>query len=241
MAILLGWVLLIYGGLTFLIVKKKDYTFISGFSNRPKEEQERLIQSGFIEALGKLLVMTFFLFVITYVFWLLSVPHSLEIGFSVFTVALLGGMMWIQRFEVKKKRKKMFWITGSISIGTLLFIVGLNLVGMQENDVRVDETTLTVTGMYGVEWELADIQSVELLEELPEVIMRTNGFSLANYLKGRFRLEKPYGGGLLFIQKKSPPYMYVVTEDDYFILNRKQANETRELYATLQSKIIAEE
>ncbi len=241
MAILLGWVLLIYGGLTFLIVKKKDYTLISGFSNRPKEEQERLIQSGFVDALGKLLVMSFLIFVITYIFWLFSVPYSLEIGLSIFTIVLLGGLMWIQRFEVKQKRKKMFWITGGISVGTLLFIVVLIVVGLQENDIHIDETTLTVTGMYGVEWELADIQSVELLEELPEVLIRTNGFAVAGYLKGRFRLEKPYEGGLLFIQKKSPPYVYVATADDYFILNRKQANETHEFYASIQSKIASYE
>ena len=54
MIILFGWIAIILGGLTYLIFKKKDATLISGFSNRPKEEQEQLKKSGFIEALVKL-------------------------------------------------------------------------------------------------------------------------------------------------------------------------------------------
>lgn len=234
--ILLGWVVIIYGGLTFLIVKKKDLTLISGFSNRPKEEQEQLVKSGFIEALSKLLIITFILFVTMYVLWIFSVPYSLEVGFSLFILVLLVGTVWIQRYEVPHKRKKMYWITGIISVMIVVPIVVLTYVGLSENEVTVSDDTLIVSGMYGIEWKLSDIESVELFDELPHVKVRTNGFAAGEHLKGRFLLEEPYGGGLLFVRTKTgPPYLYVATGDDYLIVNRSDAEETKLIYEALRT------
>lgn len=234
--ILLGWVAIILGGLTYLIVKKKDPTLISGFSHRPKEEQEFLKTSGYIDAVGKMLLSAFIIYVVTYVLWIFSVPYSLEAGFSLLIIALLGGTVWLQRFEVPHKRKRMYWITGTLAFVVVSSISVLIYVGLLENEVTVHEDTLEVSGMYGVEWKVSDIESVELLDELPDVKVKSNGFAAAGHLKGRFMLENPYGGGLLFIRANAgPPYLYVATDDDYLILNRSDGEETKTLYEALQN------
>lgn len=236
MIILFGWIAIILGGLTYLIFKKKDATLISGFSNRPKEEQEQLKKSGFIEALGKLLLTSFIIYMVTYILWIFSVPYSLEVGFSIFILVLFIGMIWMQRYEVSHKRKKMYWITSVISLATFAFIGVLLFFGWQENEVTIENEMFIVTGMYGFEWELSNIESVELLDELPHVMMRTNGFATEGTMKGRFRLEEPYGGGLLFVRTKDgPPYLYIKTDEDYVILNREEADETKALYDTLST------
>lgn len=72
---------------------------------------------------------------------------------------------------------------------------------------------------------------------LPKVNFKTNGFATSGILKGHFNLEEPYGNGLLFIQKKSAPYLYVATEEDYVIINRKKPNELTEIYKELSYEI----
>ena len=236
--ILLGWVAIILGGLTYLVKKKKDATLISGFSNRTKEEQEYLKQSGYIEAVGNYLLISFIIFLATYILWIFSVPYSMEVGLSILLIVVLAGMIWLQRYEVPHKRKKMYWITVSFTAVLICFLVGLTYVGLKENQVAVEDGKFVVSGMYGVEWDLEDVEKVELLDELPRVIVKTNGFATEGHLKGRFRLESPYEGGLLFVRvKDGAPYLYVETKDgDYVILNRSDGKETERLYKQLQSR-----
>lgn len=124
---------------------------------------------------------------------------------------------------------------GFISAGTIIFIAVITSLGfINKTEIYVHEDTLEVTGMYGVEWDLADIERVELLDELPEVLIRMNGFSMPGVLKGHFKLEEPYGHGLLFVQGNEEPYLAIFTSDNYMIINRKENEETLNIYEQLQ-------
>src|SRR5690625_7779885 len=72
----MGWTLIIYGGLTYLVAKKKDYMLLSGFHRRPEEEQEYLHKSGYLDAMGKLLTITFWIFVAVFILGLLPIPFG---------------------------------------------------------------------------------------------------------------------------------------------------------------------
>lgn len=230
----MGWTLIIYGGITYIIAKRKDYMLLSGFHRRPKEEQEFLHKSGYLEATGKLLVVTFWMFFATFLLGLIPVPFGFEIGISVFMLTLLGGLVWVQRYEVPHKRKKMTWIISSISGATVLLVVGVIVMGYLGNDAYVEEDTFTITGSYGIEWNISEIETVELLKSLPEIEMKTNGFATGTLLKGKFRLEAPYGTGLLFIDKKSDaPVLYVAKKDEYIMMNRIGNDDAGTLYKEL--------
>lgn len=235
--IAMGWALIIYGGITYLIVKKKEYSLISGFLNRPKEEQEYLIKNGYMEAMGRFFKITFYLFALAFLLGLLPIPYGFEVGITIFLLVLLVGMVWLQKYELPKKRKKMYWVTSSISIALFAFISGITIYGFSGNKVMIHNGTFEVSGMYGIEWKIADIESVELLDELPKVITKSNGFATSELLKGRFRLEDPYAGGLLFIKEKKAPYLYITTNSDYLILNRDDPKETLQLYKELKLSI----
>ncbi|MBM7553574.1 DUF3784 domain-containing protein [Thalassobacillus pellis] len=232
--IVMGWTLIIHGGLTYLIVKKKEYGLISGFGTRPEEEKEYLRNSGYIEVLGKVLKITFYLLVLTVLMAFLPISYGFEIGLGLFLLVLMVGIVWNQRYEVPRKRKKMLWISGIVSVVTLLLVFGLMLLGFIENKVTIKNNTFIVSGIYGVEWEMKEIEGVELLEEMPEVIVKSNGFASAGHLKGRFRLEAPYEGAILFVTVGNPPYLYVKTRDDDLLLNRENSEETIKIYRQLK-------
>ncbi|WP_042148882.1 DUF3784 domain-containing protein [Paucisalibacillus sp. EB02] len=235
--IVMSWTLIIHGGLTYLIVKKKDYSLISGFNNRSKEEQEYLINKGYTTVLGKIFTNSFYLLLFATFLTLFRVPFGVEIGFGLFTVFLLGGLVYLQKFEVPHKRKKYMWIIGSISVITVVIISSLWVNGSAENNITLENDQFIITGTYGVEWSIEKIERVELLEELPVVIMRTNGYSSGNVRKGKFRLEEPYGVGRLFITQKEGPFLYISLKDDYIILNGEKQQETLDLYERLKEEI----
>ena len=79
---------------------------------------------------------------------------------------------------------------------------------------------------------MADIESVTLVDNLPRILRRTNGFSSGGLLRGNFLLEE-WGRGKLFINRNSPPYLVVRTRDTFVVVNFEAAARTRELYGQL--------
>ena len=79
---------------------------------------------------------------------------------------------------------------------------------------------------------MADIESVTLVDNLPRILRRTNGFSSGGLLRGNFLLEE-WGRGKLFINRNSPPYLVVRTRDAFVVVNFEDAAQTRELYRRL--------
>lgn len=234
--ITMGFSLLIHGGLTYLIAKKKDYSLISGFSNRPKEEQEELIRNGFPQALGKLFQTTFVLLLLSFILYFLPIPYGFAISFGAFTVIFLVGIIYIHKFEVKSKRKRAFWLGGFF---TVLFVgIGILFIySIKDETITITDNQIKISGIYGVEWTLSEIEQVQLLDELPKVDFKSNGFAAFDRLKGSFHLEAPYGEGKLFIYKNYPPYLYLEGKNQYIILNRKNSQETENLYQQLIKKL----
>src|SRR5690606_26111807 len=112
-------------------------SLISGFSNRPKEEQEYLIENGYMKKLGKIMVYSFYLLVLATILPIFNVPYGIEIGFGLFTLYLFGGLMYVQKFEVPHKRKKMFWIVGILFIFIFVSIGGVFIAGNAENEITI--------------------------------------------------------------------------------------------------------
>lgn len=235
--IVMGWTLVITGGITYLIVKKKEYGLISGFSNRPKEEQEYLIENGYIDKLGEVLLYTFYSLVLVVVLTVFRVPYGIEIGFGLLIAIVLGGLIYCQRFEVPHKRKKYTWMYSIFSFVTLSLIVVVYSVGNLDNEIMVEGNQFVITGMYGEEWDIKEIEEVKLLAKLPEVLSKKDGFNTDTVQKGNFELEEPYGKGRLFIKGENGPFLYVNLNDGYVLLNRDNSQETKELYELLREKM----
>lgn len=235
--ITMGWTLIIMGGITYLFKKKGDFSFLNGFSNRPEEEKLYLEESGYLDAIGNLFAASFWIFLVTFIVGLLPIPYAFGIGITIFIVHLMIGLIWIQRYEVPHKRKKMIAIMSLLSAGILIFIAIMFGMGLIENDVKISEKSIEISGMYGDEWDFTEIERIELVDELPEVLFKTNGFAMTNILKGKFTLEEPYGNGLLFINGRGGPFLVIFTADEYVIIKKKDNEETVQLYKELIGKV----
>lgn len=235
--ITMGWTLIIHGGITYMFAKKQDFSLLSGYANRPEEEKAFLMKSGYLRAIAKLFALTFWLFLLTFIIGLFSMSHAFGIGLGVFIITLFVGLIWIQRYEVPHKRKKMTWIMSIISAASIIIVVAVAGTAFIENDVSIEDHTFKITGPYGVEWPVSEIESVEKLDELPKILFRSNGISAANRKTGHFKLEEPYGKGLLFIDSDTDAYLYIKTNEEFLILNRKDPNDVNAIYNELKTLI----
>src|SRR5699024_10232734 len=148
------------------------------FSNRPDEEKEYLKQSGYLDAITTVFQHSFWILLITFIGGLFPIPYVFGIGMVLFLLYLLIGLVWVQRFEVPKKRNKMTWIMASFTIVMIVFVGTIFVIGFLDNEVTVTENNITISGMYGDEWHRSDISEVKMMDEVPEILSKKDGFAM---------------------------------------------------------------
>lgn len=182
------------------IVKKEAYGLISSFRSRPKEEQEELIQNGYPQRTGKLLIGTALTLLVLLPLLFTPFPYAMEVQIGVMVVLLLGGFIYLSKYEIPKKRKKSYIISTSVAVVTFGFLFAIFYLGFQEAELAVKEETFEISGVYGDHWDYENITQVELLEEMPEVLIRTNGYGMQTLSKGHFKVKVTEAACCLFIK-----------------------------------------
>lgn len=219
--------------------KKEGYWLISGFASRPKEEQEELIDNGYPQKVGSLLILTAIGMLILLPLMFTSFKYATEVQFGFMSIFLMGGNIYLTKYEVPKKRKRSYIISISLLIAVIGGLSTLTFFSYQGYELVTKEKSFEITGMYGDEWGYEDITSIELMEKLPEVTVRTNGVGLPTLSKGHFKV-KDYGSSLLFIQKESSPYIYIELKDMKIFINDKDTEQTRLWFEQLSEKDISQ-
>lgn len=108
-------------------------------------------------------------------------------------------------------------------------------VGLQPPTVIAGFDSLYVSnGFYRNTIPYASMTSVTLETGLPRIGLKTNGFAVGDTLRGSFRLDN-WGAGRLFINRNNPPFLVIRTRDDFVVVNFKEPERTRAVYADLTS------
>ncbi|MEA3322384.1 MAG: DUF3784 domain-containing protein [Bacillota bacterium] len=214
------------------ILQKEAYGLISSFRSRSKEEQEELIQNGLPQKTGKLLILTALVLLILLPLLFTPFPYALEVQIGVMVVLLLGGIIYLSKYEIPQKRKQSYIISVSVAVITFGILFVVFYLGFQEAELTMNEKSFEISGVYGDEWNYEEITQVELLEEMPEVLIRTNGYGMQSISKGHFKV-KDFGSSLLFIYKNHSPYLLINTFDDTIFINSKDAEKTKDWYHQL--------
>ncbi|MEZ5000882.1 MAG: DUF3784 domain-containing protein [Bacteroidales bacterium] len=72
---------------------------------------------------------------------------------------------------------------------TLVFIGVIYARGLKQNDLLIKEDLVQITGSYGEKIEISEIESLSLVNELPGIRIKTNGFAVEPG-KGLFQNRK---------------------------------------------------
>lgn len=99
--------------------------------------------------------------------------------------------------------------------------------------ITVGEEVVKISGMYGREIPVSDIVSVDLLDEMPPIAMRTNGSDTGNQAKGHFKFKNGEKC-MLFIHKEAP-YIQLRTTTNLYYLNLSDKEKTVELFEKLKN------
>lgn len=123
-----------------------------------------------------------------------------------------------------------------IAVVALIFVAVVMFLSSQAPKVTFLEEGLQIHGMYGEVYVWDSIEAVKLIEELPNIEMRTNGSALGSNLKGHFRTTE-HGPVKLFVNTKKPPFVYLESNGDITIYNLTNAEKTEETYKEILKRI----
>jgi predicted membrane channel-forming protein YqfA (hemolysin III family) len=157
----------------------------------------------------------------------------LTILVGTFTMAIYG-----QRYKNKLPGKG--GINRKRTIGlSLLFItismlvIGFVFYGVQAPDFQIRNGQLKITGIYGITTE---VSSIEVRDEMPKILRKTNGFNYNSARKGNFKLEG-LGQCKLYLQSQDGPFIYVKANNGkIIIINAETSEETRLLAEKLMTQ-----
>lgn len=218
--------------LGWAIRSKKAYWLISGFATRKKEEQQQLIENGLPQKTGSLLMGTAVGMIFLLPLHFMNITYVIEIQFGFMLISLLGGFIYLSKYEVPKKRKRSYIISSLLFVIVNSLIIVLFYVGYQDYTIVAKNASFEITGVYGDEWQYEDIVKIELMDKMPEVTWKQNGFGMSTMAKGYFKV-KDYGSCLLFLRKDSSPFLYIELKEKKILINGENAEETHKWYEQL--------
>lgn len=210
---------------------------IAGYNTMPKERKKSvdieglstLMRNGLI-VIGLSIIIGYYLFK-----W---IGFTMIANSMILIVTLVGSAILVinaQRFDhnKNKKTKITYFIFGLVFI----FVIGLITYGFVPSKIFVNNTSVRFSGMYGSEIILSEIGNIQLVDKIPAIKMRTNGFSFGTIKKGFFDLDG-FGKSRLLIHSDKPPYLIISKENgEKAIINFKDKAETETTFSRIKKMI----
>ena len=127
-------------------------------------------------------------------------------------------------------------VAGTIAIAVVVLavcaIIPLLIVGNQEPEITITDQQMQISGIYGNDYNLSDIESVTLQDECPVTTFKNNGFAMGKIKKGHFNVQND-GNCLLFLSGTGK-CIRIKTKSDVIYINFADETATMDLYGKLE-------
>ena len=132
----------------------------------------------------------------------------------------------------EKSGKRGIFFTVTLLAAFILILIVIFMSGRKDAELTFSDSGLTISGMYGLTINYADIIQADTLTAFPGIRTRTDGFASGGILKGHFKLQDQ-SKVMLFIRKGIAPYILIKTRETTIYLNFGNPAKTREVYAKI--------
>ncbi|MGI6358374.1 MAG: DUF3784 domain-containing protein [Bacillota bacterium] len=222
----------------------KWHFLIAGYNTMPKEKQANVDTEGLGRLLGLYGYVNGMLFIVMGMLNALDIRPGITSGMMFFGFSTVYVLIKAQKYDgnivdqhgrLRKDAVRQLALPIGITVVALVAVAVLMLFLSQPTRVTVLPEGIKIHGMYGGVYTWESIEEARLLQELPTIVMRTNGSALGSKLKGHFR-TKELGAVKLFVDTQLPPFVHLETDRAEVIFNLSNGDETREIFGQIVAR-----
>lgn len=187
--VLLG-ISLLFVVIGLIVTENNAKYLLSGYNTMSEEDRKKVDINAYIPYFRKFhLFLGASLFLLGCAFTYLINETAGGIFLTVYPL-----LAYVYFFITGRKHWKAISFKGNkmtliILVGSLLFVVGLMALGLKEDTLSLESDTVVFNGSYGETLSSSDIHSIELVDQLPQITLRTGGFVMGTVRKGYFRTK----------------------------------------------------
>ena len=226
----------IFIGIGFLITEKNAKHLLSGYNTMSDEDRKNFNLTDYLKFFKKFHVFlgTSLLIISLILFYFVDADYS-GVFVGVYPIAAYIYFIWKgKRFNNMKdeQTKNSFIFALVIMVAVFVGIVAMFAYSLQDNPIEIRAEIIKIGGDYGIDLPIKDIKSIELVNELPEMTSKINGFALQNIEKGLFRTNDDEQIKLL-INSQNKPFILIITKTNEKIYYSSKEKSNQEIYNQL--------
>lgn len=231
---------MIFIGISFLINQNNAKNLLSGYNTMNDLERQNFDIETYIPYFKKFnLFLGLSLFTFSILILYFVNPDWSGIFMGTYPIICYTYFIWKSNQFYLQKTKRQIIITYTAII-SMMILLGLILFDFNniliDNEIKIENNKLEITGDYGCEIDLKDIESITLENKIPEISSKTNGAALEIIKKGYFNTKENQNVKLL-INSNKKPIILITTKDKKNIYYSAKEKSNEEIYNEIIKKI----
>lgn len=240
MIIAITFLSLIFIGIAFLVTENNAKYSLSGYNTMSEEERQKFNIKSYIAYFKNFhIFLGISTFIIGSILFYYINPDWSGIFIATYPIFTYIYFIWkgnkFSKINDKKQKQKTI-IAMLFMFAVLITILAMFFYSLQDNQIEINDNFVKIKGDYGMELKTHEIKSIELANELPEIVIKTNGFALQTIKKGNFKTKN--GENVkLFINSAEKPIIFITTNTNQKIYYSSLDNSNRKIYNQIKNEM----
>ncbi|NLV17751.1 MAG: DUF3784 domain-containing protein [Syntrophomonadaceae bacterium] len=210
----------------------KMHWLIAGYNTSPAQARKEMSEKGIGNFMGNMLFVLAGVIALGNLGAQLGYVVAQPVSWGIFLLVVMYIIIGARRFAPEKASgragKGGLIITGVV----FLLVAGLFIIGERDSTIEVLNNQIRIGGMYSTKIDLNQVADIRLEDTIPLIKSKTNGYSTGFTRKGYFLLQD-IGRARLYLHSNHGPYIYILNEGKYVIINFDDREKTEQLFVQL--------
>lgn len=216
--------------ISIFINEKNGKFLLSGYNTMSDEEKLNFRFEDYVRYFKKwMLLIGISMFIVsTIVLYLINSDWGVIVMVSYLFLAIILFIWKSDQFYIVKTKKQKLKSTFSILVMmTLLgFILYQFNSTLKDNEIKIVNNSIEISGDYGDELKINNLKSVTLVKEFPEIDSKISGAALEIIKKGYFKTKSNEEVKLLINSKQTPIVLIETKENKKIYYSAKEKSNT---------------
>lgn len=230
----------IFVTLAFIVNENNAKYLLSGYNTMSEEERQKFDIKSYIPYFRNFhIFLGLSLLVISLI--LLYFVNSDWSGIFLGTYPILAYVYFIwntnQFIKVKSKKQNIAkYMTMCVMFIFFVVIIYDLKNSLNDNEIKINDNKLEITGEYGTDLNIEDLKSIQLLDKLPEISSKANGFAVGTIKKGYFKTINGETVKLIINSQKTLIILFTTIDNKKIYYSSKEKS-NEEIYNEVKRRI----